>query len=46
MFVARDGIFLEKAFISERTSRSKVHLEVVRDPQNSLVPSMESQQDV
>ena len=45
MFVPRNGIFLEKEFISERTSGSKVHLEEVQDPQNSIAPQVETQQD-
>ena len=45
MFVARNDHFLEKEFIFERTSGSKVYLEEVRDPQNSVEPPVESQQD-
>ena len=45
MFVLRNVIFLEKEFISERTSGSKVHLEEVQDPQNSIAPQVETQQD-
>ena len=37
--------FLEREFISERTSGSKIHLEEVRDPQNSIEPPVESQPD-
>ena len=45
VFVARNGIFLEKEFISKRTNGSKVHLEEVREPQNSIAPQVETQQD-
>ena len=45
VFVASNGIFLEKEIISERTSGTKVHLEEVRDPQNSIAPQVETQQD-
>ena len=41
VFVARNGHFLEKEFISERISGSKVYLEKVRDPQNSVEPPVE-----
>ena len=29
VFVARNGVFLERAFISKKTSESKVHLEEI-----------------
>ena len=32
MFVARNGVFLEREFISKGTSGSKVQLEEVREP--------------
>ena len=44
VFVTRNGIFLEKEFISERTSGSKVHLEEVQSLQNSIEPQVETQQ--
>ena len=31
VFVARNGVFLEKEFLSRKTSGSKVHLEEIRD---------------
>ena len=45
VFVARNGVFLEREFISKRTSRSTVQLEEIQDPQTSIVPSMEPQLD-
>ena len=45
VFVARDGAFLEREFISKRTSGSTVQLEEIQDPQTSIVPSMEPQLD-
>ena len=45
MFVARNGVFLEREFISKRTSGSTVQLEEIQDPQTSIVPSMELQLD-
>ena len=41
VFVARNGVFLEKEFISKGTSGSTVQLEEIQDPQNSIVPEME-----
>ena len=35
VFVARDGAFLEKEFISKKSSGSKIHLEEVRDEQQT-----------
>ena len=45
MFIAKNGIFLEKEFISERISGSKIHLEEMRDPRTSIEPPMEIQLD-
>ena len=45
MFVARNGVFLEREFISKRTSGSTVQLEEIQDPQTSIVPSVEPQLD-
>ena len=45
VFVVRNGVFLEKEFISKRTSDSTVQLEEIQDPQTSIVPSMQSQLD-
>ena len=43
VFVARNGIFLEKDFISKRISGSKVELEEVRDSQTNVEPEIEEQ---
>ena len=45
VFVARNGVFLEREFISKGTSGSTVQLKEIQDPQASIVPSMESQLD-
>ena len=45
VFVARNGVFLEREFISKRVSRSKTSLEKVQEPQVSTEPSMEILQD-
>ena len=45
VFVARNGVFLEREFISKGTSGSTVQLEEIQDPQTSIVPSMELQLD-
>ena len=36
VFVARNGVFLEREFISKGTSGSKVQLEEVREPQDNI----------
>jgi len=41
VFVARNGVFLEKDFISKRISGSKVELEEVRDTQTNNEPDIE-----
>ena len=38
MFVARNGTFLEREFISKRTSGSKVQLEEIQEPQIDIEP--------
>ena len=45
VFVARNGVFLEREFISKRVSRSKTYLEEVQEPQVATEPSMEILQD-
>ena len=45
VFVARNGVFLEREFISKRVSGSKTSLEEVQEPQVSIEPSMEILQD-
>ena len=45
VFVARNGVFLEREFISKGTSGSIVQLEEIQDPQTSIVLSMELQLD-
>ena len=37
MFVAQNGVFMEREFISKRTSGSTVQLEEIQDPQTSIV---------
>ena len=43
MFVARNGTFLEKKFISQRFSGSTVQLEETQAPQESIEPPIEPQ---
>ena len=45
MFVARNGVFLEREHISKGTNGSRVQLEEIEEPQNSIIPYMESQLD-
>ena len=45
MFVAHNGVFLEREFISKRVSRSKTSFEEVQEPQVATEPSMEIIQD-
>ena len=45
VFVARNGVFLERDFISKRVSGSKTSLEEVQEPQVATEPSMEILQD-
>ena len=45
MFVARNGVFLERKFISKRVSGSKTSLEKVQEPQVATKPSIEILQD-
>ena len=45
MFVARNGAFLEKEFISKRISGSKVLLEEMKEPQIATEDRMEIQDD-
>ena len=45
MFVAHNGVFLEREFFFKRTSRSTVQLKEIQNPQNSIIPSMEPQLD-
>ena len=45
MFIARNGVFLEREFFSKRVSRSKTSLEEVHEPQVATEPSMEILQD-
>ena len=42
VFVARNGVFLEREHISKGTSGSRVQLEEIQEPQNSITPYMES----
>ena len=41
VFVARNGVFLEREFISKRVSGSKTSLEEVQEPKVATEPSME-----
>ena len=41
MFIARKVVFLEKEFIFKKTSRSKVQLEEVQEPQTPRQDSVE-----
>ena len=45
VFVAQNGVFLEREFISKGTSGSTVQLEENQDLQTSIVPSIEPQLD-
>ena len=45
VFVARNGVFLERVFISKIVSGSKTSLEEVQEPQGATEPSMEILQD-
>ena len=42
VFVARNGVFLEREFISKGTSGSKVQLEEVREPQDNIELPMDT----
>ena len=42
VFVARNGVFLEREFISKGTSGSKVQLEEVREPQDNIKLPMDT----
>ena len=43
VFIARNGIFLEREHISKGTSGSRVQLEEIQEPQNSIIPHIEPQ---
>ena len=45
VFVARNGVFLEREHISKGTSGSIVQLEEIQEPQNSIIPHMDTQLD-
>ena len=45
VFVAHNGVFLEREFISKRVNGSKTSLEEVQEPQVAIKPSMEILQD-
>ena len=45
VFVARNGVFLEREHISKGTSGSRVQLEEIQEPQNSIILHMEPQLD-
>ncbi|MCR2847897.1 hypothetical protein KN825_14990 [Weizmannia coagulans] len=43
VFVSQNGVFLEREFLSKRTSGSKISLEEIQDPQNSIQLPMDTQ---
>ena len=43
VFIARNGVFLEREFISKGTSGSKVHLEEIQETQISIELPLEPQ---
>ena len=45
LFVAWNDIFLEREHISKGTSGSRVQLEEIQEPQNSIILHMEPQLD-
>ena len=45
VFIARDCVFLEREHISKGTSGSKVQLEEIQEPQESIISYMEYQLD-
>ena len=45
VFSAQNGVFLEREYISKGTSGSKVQLEEIQEPQNSIIPYMQPQLD-
>ena len=42
VFVARNGVFMEREHISKGTSGSRVQLEEIQEPQNNIIPYMEN----
>ena len=42
VFIARNGVFLEREHIFKGTNGSKVQLEEIQEPQNNIIPHMES----
>ena len=45
VFVVRNGFFLEKDFVSKRDSGSKIVLEKVQDPQDTLEAQTETREE-
>ena len=45
MFVVRSGFLLERGFVSKRNSGSKIDLEKVQDPQDTLEAQTETRED-
>ena len=45
VFIALDGVFLEREHISKGTSGSRVQLEELQESQNSIIPHIEPQLD-
>ena len=46
MFVARNGVFLEKEFLSKKVSESTMQLKEIREPSESVSAPTEPQLDV
>ena len=46
VFVARNGVFLEREFVSKRSSGSKIQLEEIPIPETNIEPEMEIQSDI
>ena len=46
VFVARNGVFLEREFISKRSSGSKIQLEEIPIQETDIEPEMEIQSDL
>ena len=46
VFVARNGVFLEREFISKRLSGSKIQLEEIPILETDIEPKMEIQSDL
>jgi hypothetical protein len=45
VFIARDAVFMERDFVSKRNSGRTIYLDEDREPQNSIEPKEEHEQD-